>query len=106
MARLKPLGMHIERSRTWPTDVPACPSPCSIVFAWVRASQPKVMADKMVVLRGGAIEQVGSPLELYHHPGNQFVAGFIGSPKMNFLSANLAQIGPACVNLTLLNGTS
>lgn len=64
------------------------------------------MADKMVVLRDGAIEQVGSPLELYHHPGNQFVAGFIGSPKMNFLSANLAQIGAAGVTLTLLNGTS
>lgn len=43
------------------------------------------MADKIVVLRGGVIEQVGSPLELYNHPKNQFVAGFIGSPKMNFL---------------------
>ncbi|WP_320198627.1 ABC transporter ATP-binding protein [Agrobacterium sp. rho-13.3] len=43
------------------------------------------MADKIVVLRGGVIEQVGSPLELYNHPRNQFVAGFIGSPKMNFL---------------------
>jgi multiple sugar transport system ATP-binding protein len=43
------------------------------------------MADKIVVLQTGKIEQVGSPLELYHHPCNQFVAGFIGSPKMNFL---------------------
>jgi len=64
------------------------------------------MADKMVVLRDGAIEQVGSPLELYHYPRNQFVAGFIGSPKMNFLPANVAQIQPAGVNVTLLNGTS
>ncbi|MGI9301899.1 MAG: ABC transporter ATP-binding protein, partial [Gammaproteobacteria bacterium] len=39
------------------------------------------MADKIVVLRSGLIEQVGSPLELYHHPNNLFVAGFIGSPK-------------------------
>ena len=43
------------------------------------------MADKIVVLRAGVIEQVGSPLELYSTPRNKFVAGFIGSPKMNFL---------------------
>jgi multiple sugar transport system ATP-binding protein len=41
------------------------------------------MADKIVVLRAGVIEQVGSPLDLYHAPVNKFVAGFIGSPKMN-----------------------
>ncbi|MAB00751.1 MAG: sugar ABC transporter ATP-binding protein [Stappia sp.] len=44
------------------------------------------MADKIVVLRAGHIEQVGSPLELYRTPRNIFVAGFIGSPKMNFIS--------------------
>ncbi|MBT8418488.1 MAG: ABC transporter ATP-binding protein [Silicimonas sp.] len=43
------------------------------------------MADKIVVLRAGVIEQVGSPLELYRHPRNKFVGGFIGSPKMNQL---------------------
>ncbi|SLN21366.1 Maltose/maltodextrin import ATP-binding protein MalK [Aquimixticola soesokkakensis] len=43
------------------------------------------MADKIVVLRAGNIEQVGSPLELYERPRNRFVAGFIGSPKMNFV---------------------
>ncbi|MFC5520251.1 ABC transporter ATP-binding protein [Polaromonas jejuensis] len=43
------------------------------------------MADKIVVLRAGRIEQVGSPLELYNRPCNQFVAGFIGSPRMNFV---------------------
>lgn len=41
------------------------------------------MADKIVVLQAGVIEQVGSPLDLYHAPRNKFVAGFIGSPKMN-----------------------
>jgi multiple sugar transport system ATP-binding protein len=41
------------------------------------------LASKIVVLRAGEVEQVGSPLELYHHPRNLFVAGFIGSPKMN-----------------------
>ena len=43
------------------------------------------MADKIVVLRAGRIEQVGAPLELYNRPCNQFVAGFIGSPRMNFV---------------------
>ena len=43
------------------------------------------MADKIVVLQGGVIEQVGSPLDLYHSPRNKFVAGFIGSPKMNLI---------------------
>ncbi|MCC5983479.1 MAG: ABC transporter ATP-binding protein [Rhodobacteraceae bacterium] len=43
------------------------------------------MADRIVVLRAGHIEQVGTPLELYHNPRNLFVAGFIGSPKMNLL---------------------
>lgn len=43
------------------------------------------MADKIVVMNLGLIEQIGSPLELYHKPDNQFVAGFIGSPKMNFI---------------------
>src|SRR3954469_23051445 len=43
------------------------------------------MADKIVVMRDGRVEQTGSPLEVYDHPVNQFVAGFIGSPAMNFL---------------------
>jgi multiple sugar transport system ATP-binding protein len=48
------------------------------------------MADKIVVLSAGRIEQYGSPLELYEHPANLFVAGFIGSPKMNFVSGEAA----------------
>ena len=47
------------------------------------------LADKIVVLRDGRVEQVGAPLELYHRPANRFVAGFIGSPQMNFLPARL-----------------
>ena len=43
------------------------------------------MADKIVVMRDGRVEQIGTPLELYDNPVNQFVAGFIGSPSMNFL---------------------
>ncbi len=45
------------------------------------------LADKMVVLRDGRVEQVGAPLELYQNPANRFVAGFVGSPAMNFISA-------------------
>src|SRR5215831_12799112 len=49
------------------------------------------MADKIVVLNAGRIEQYGSPLELYDHPANLFVAGFIGSPRMNFIGQQDAQ---------------
>jgi multiple sugar transport system ATP-binding protein len=49
------------------------------------------MADKIVVLNAGNIEQVGSPMELYHKPDNLFVAGFIGSPKMNLVGGAIAQ---------------
>ena len=49
------------------------------------------MADKIVVLQAGIIEQIGSPLELYRHPRNKFVAGFIGSPKMNFIQGKEAE---------------
>ena len=45
------------------------------------------LADRIVVLRAGRIEQVGTPLELYNHPANLFVAGFIGSPRMNLFPA-------------------
>lgn len=47
------------------------------------------LADKIVVLNGGRVEQVGSPRELYERPASRFVAGFLGSPKMNFLAARL-----------------
>jgi multiple sugar transport system ATP-binding protein len=49
------------------------------------------MADKIVVLNAGRIEQYGSPLELYERPANLFVAGFIGSPRMNFIGRETAQ---------------
>jgi len=51
------------------------------------------LADRIVVLNAGLVEQVGAPLELYHHPASLFVAGFIGSPKMNFLQAKLQTPG-------------
>src|SRR6185369_13373000 len=51
------------------------------------------MADKIVVMNGGRVEQIGTPLELYVQPANLFVAGFIGSPAMNFLSGKLVGAG-------------
>ncbi|MBA1245148.1 ABC transporter ATP-binding protein [Pseudomonas japonica] len=50
------------------------------------------LADKVVVLNAGRVEQVGSPLELYHHPANLFVAGFLGTPKMGFLKGQVSQV--------------
>ena len=64
------------------------------------------MADKIVVLNAGRIEQVGSPLELYHKPANVFVAGFIGSPKMNLVPKEGAIYGirPEHLDLSLTHG--
>jgi multiple sugar transport system ATP-binding protein len=62
------------------------------------------MADKIVVLHAGIIEQVGSPLELYHRPKNLFVAGFIGSPKMNFIKGKATQTGKN-INVILSDGS-
>ncbi len=62
------------------------------------------MGDRIVVMKDGRIEQVGSPLELYDHPANVFVAGFIGSPAMNFVPATLRRGGGAA-SLELDDGT-
>jgi len=55
------------------------------------------MADRIVVMHDGVIEQMGAPLDLYDLPSNQFVAGFIGSPAMNFIEGTLAVNGAASV---------
>ena len=62
------------------------------------------MADKIVVLQAGRVEQVGSPLELYHRPVNLFVAGFIGSPRMNMLPGEIIDASPDGVTVALANG--
>jgi multiple sugar transport system ATP-binding protein len=62
------------------------------------------LADRIVVLNEGRIEQIGAPLELYHHPRNLFVAGFIGSPKMNFLAATVTACDAKQVTLDLGSG--
>ncbi|WP_306048098.1 ABC transporter ATP-binding protein [Oceaniradius stylonematis] len=50
------------------------------------------LADRIVVLDGGAVQQVGTPMELYHAPSNVFVAGFVGSPKMNFVECRVTHV--------------
>ncbi|WP_028021629.1 ABC transporter ATP-binding protein [Enterovibrio calviensis] len=62
------------------------------------------LATKIVVLDAGRVEQVGSPLELYNHPANTFVAGFIGSPKMNFLTADIVEAGELTTRVQIHRG--
>ncbi len=59
------------------------------------------LADKIVVLRAGKVEQIGSPIQLYDDPDNVFVAGFIGSPRMNFLNAVVASSSAGKCDVTL-----
>jgi ABC-type sugar transport system ATPase subunit len=62
------------------------------------------MADKIVVMRAGNIEQVGPPLELFNKPANKFVAGFIGSPSMNFFHGRVISAKDAAYEVMLENG--
>lgn len=64
------------------------------------------MADRIAVLNRGAVEQIGAPLELYRQPRNLFVAGFIGSPRMNILPTTAQSVGPEGVTVGLPNGAS
>ena len=59
----------------------------TMIYVTHDQTEALTMADRIVVLRSGRIEQIGAPIELYQDPDNAFVAGFIGSPRMNFLSA-------------------
>ncbi|TYC50743.1 ATP-binding cassette domain-containing protein, partial [Rhodobacterales bacterium] len=65
----------------------------TIVYVTHDQIEAMTMADKIVVLHGGRVEQIGSPLELYDRPRNIFVAGFLGSPAMNFLEGTLEGAG-------------
>ena len=64
------------------------------------------MADRIVVLNQGKVEQLGSPLELYQHPATFFVAGFIGAPKMNFLEAEIKTVDSQHLTLMPTSGRS
>ncbi|MRV76387.1 sn-glycerol-3-phosphate ABC transporter ATP-binding protein UgpC [Duganella sp. FT92W] len=62
------------------------------------------LGDRIVVFSGGRIEQVGTPLDLYHRPANLFVAGFLGSPKMNFLQVEAVASAPDFIAVRLPSG--
>jgi multiple sugar transport system ATP-binding protein len=64
------------------------------------------MADRLVILDAGNVEQVGPPLEVYHRPRTLFAAGFLGSPRMNFLRGELAAAGADGVTVKLADGTT
>ena len=64
------------------------------------------LADRIVVLNAGRVEQVGSPLDLYHRPRNRFVAGFLGAPQMNFLDVRVAAASAEGVTVRLTDGAS
>jgi multiple sugar transport system ATP-binding protein len=63
----------------------------TIVYVTHDQIEAMTMADKIVVMRDGRVEQIGAPLDLYDHPTNVFVAGFIGSPSMKFLHGKVAE---------------
>jgi len=67
----------------------------TIIYVTHDQVEAMTLADRIVVLNDGVIEQVGSPMELYNNPANRFVAGFIGSPQMNFVPASVAKIDGA-----------
>ncbi|MBM7035128.1 maltose/maltodextrin transporter ATP-binding protein [Vibrio sp. qd031] len=79
---------------------------CTMIYVTHDQVEAMTMADKIVVLDAGFVSQVGKPLELYHYPQNRFVAGFIGSPKMNFMSVHILEAEPERVKVELANGAS
>jgi multiple sugar transport system ATP-binding protein len=74
----------------------------TIIYVTHDQIEAMTMADKIVVMHGGVIEQIGSPLELYDRPQTRFVAGFLGSPSMNFIEGTLTQSGFRTTDGTLL----
>lgn len=67
----------------------------TMVYVTHDQTEAMTLADRIVVLHDGIVEQVGTPMELYNKPANKFVAGFIGSPQMNFIEANHLGISSA-----------
>jgi len=73
----------------------------TMIFVTHDQVEAMTLADKIVVLRDGKVEQVGAPLNLYDDPDNMFVAGFIGSPKMNLLSAQITDANKKSVSISV-----
>lgn len=73
----------------------------TIIYVTHDQVEAMTMADKIVVLRDGYVEQIGRPLDLYHRPANLFVAGFIGSPAMNFIKGKISGISDNSLEVEL-----
>ncbi|WP_170331842.1 ABC transporter ATP-binding protein [Ruegeria arenilitoris] len=71
----------------------------SMIYVTHDQTEAMTLADKIVVLRDGRVEQTGTPMELYNNPANQFVAGFLGSPSMNFLPEGLLGSGQNTIGI-------
>lgn len=77
----------------------------TMVYVTHDQTEAMTMADKIVVLRAGRIEQIGSPMAIYRRPANVFVAGFIGSPRMNLLPATVCAVAAETVTVEMSGGT-
>ncbi|HEV7717465.1 MAG TPA: sn-glycerol-3-phosphate ABC transporter ATP-binding protein UgpC [Arsenicitalea sp.] len=75
----------------------------TMIYVTHDQTEAMTLADRIVVLRAGIVEQIGRPLDLYDDPANQFVAGFVGSPKMNFMDAVVLASGDKSVSIELIN---
>ncbi|MGI9365341.1 MAG: ABC transporter ATP-binding protein [Rhizobiaceae bacterium] len=73
----------------------------TMIYVTHDQTEAMTLADKIVVLRAGIVEQYGTPLELYDNPDNEFVAGFIGSPRMNFLDAEVTSTKKGSAKVTI-----
>ena len=73
----------------------------TMVYVTHDQTEAMTMADKIVVLRDGRIEQIGSPMTVYHRPANTFVAGFIGSPRMNLLPGTVRAVTAGTVSVDI-----
>jgi multiple sugar transport system ATP-binding protein len=76
---------------------------CTMIYVTHDQVEAMTMADKIVVLDNGFVAQVGTPLDIYHYPKNIFVAGFIGSPKMNFINVLIQTVEEKQVEILLPN---
>ena len=76
----------------------------TMIFVTHDQVEAMTLADRIVVLNAGKVEQIGTPREVYHSPANLFVAGFIGSPAMNLLPATLGADGVALMSGSVLGG--
>ncbi|MEM9010951.1 MAG: sn-glycerol-3-phosphate ABC transporter ATP-binding protein UgpC [Pseudomonadota bacterium] len=73
----------------------------TMIYVTHDQTEAMTLADRIVVLNGGRIEQIGTPLELYNRPANLFVAGFIGSPRMNLLTARVEGVMDGTTSLRI-----